>query len=236
MVRTSYERRAKNLYITAMLGAVICFIGDNLLGAYVPAADFGNKLMCISFSYEWADVHPYIFAAAGACGVISLLMMSAGFYGIYLHMKKAGSVLAKPFLLSAFVFVSVGILYHNVFAIAAYAYNRLADLGIEEAESFSLELFNVFIIVSLPAAVGYAVMTILMFISAYKGEILQKRICWINPLIFMIICIILSKLLPQTAFVNGVFGFGQQSIGFFIVFTAMYITSKKSSGNKNILH
>lgn len=224
--------KERTLFIIAMIGAVICFIGDNLLGAYVPAADFGNKLMCINFSYEWADVHPYIFAAAGACGIVSLLMMYAGFYGIYLEMKKADSALAKPFLPASSVFVSVGMLYHNVFAIAAYTYNRLTDSGFADAASFSLGLFNVFIIVSLPAAVGYAVLTVLMFISAFRGEILNRRICWINPLVFMMISVLLSKLLPQTAFVNGVFGFGQQSIGLFIVFTVFLLTGRKSAGSQ----
>ncbi len=222
MKTVTESTKEKRAYIIAMIGAVICFIGDNLLGAYIPAADFGNRLMCISFSYDWANVNPYIFAAAGACGIISLLMMFAGFYGIHLRMKKADSALAKPFLLSAFIFVAAGTLYHNVFAISAYAYNRLTVLGFEDAKGFALELFNVFIIVSLPAAIGYAAMTILMFISAFKGEILQKKLCWINPLVFMMVCILLSKLLPQTAFVNGVFGFGQQSIGLFIVFLVMY--------------
>ena len=225
--------KEKFLYITAMTGAVICFIGDNLLGAYVPATDFGSRLMCISFSYEWANVHPYIFAAAGACGVISLMLMFAGFYAIYMRMKDADSGLARPFLLSSFVFTAAGTLYHNVFAIAAYVYNRLSSVGYAGAKEFSLELFKVFIIVSIPAVIGYAGMTVMMFVSAFKGEIMQRHMCLINPFILMVGCIILSKLLPQTAFVNGVFGFGQQSIGLFIVFLTMYITGKhRHQGDK----
>ena len=112
--------KKKKLYILAILGAIICFVGDNLLGYYVPADDFGNKLLCINFSYEWANVNPVVFVVAGICGVISLLMMFAGFYGIYLRMKKGNTFISKIFLLGAFIFVSVGTLYHNVFAIAAY--------------------------------------------------------------------------------------------------------------------
>ena len=51
----------KKLYLIAIVGAIICFVGDNLLGYFVPTADFGNKLMCINFSYDWANVNPIRF-------------------------------------------------------------------------------------------------------------------------------------------------------------------------------
>ena len=218
--------KEKKLYIIAILGTIICFIGDNLLGYFIPAADFGNKLMCINFSYEWAEVNPYRFVVAGACGVVSLLMMFAGFYGIFLRMKKNNSKYAKPFLFGAFLFVSVGTLYHNVFSIAAYIYNKLSASGYLGAKELTLDVFNTFIIVGGLAAVGYAVLVALFFLDSLRGIIYPKK--WmsiINPLFFMIICIILSKLLPQTAFVNGVFDLGQQSLGLFIVFSVLYVTS-----------
>ncbi len=67
-------KKERTLYIIAMTGAVICFVGDNLLGFYKPASDFGSKLLFISFSYEWADADPAVFIAAGFLGVISLLL------------------------------------------------------------------------------------------------------------------------------------------------------------------
>ena len=63
-------------------------------------------------------------------------------------------------MISAFVFVSVGTLYHNVFAVTAYVYNKLSFYGFENAERFSMDIFNTFIIVGIPAAVGYACMSI----------------------------------------------------------------------------
>lgn len=42
--------KEKKLYMIAIVGAIICFIGDNLLGFFKPAADFGNKFLCINFS------------------------------------------------------------------------------------------------------------------------------------------------------------------------------------------
>lgn len=226
-------RKEKILYLIAILGAVICFIGDNLLGYFTPASDFGNDLMCINFSYEWANVNPVRFVFAGLCGVISLLMMFCGFYGIYLRMKNRSSIFAKYFLLASFIFVAVGTLYHNVFAIAAYIFNKLTNLGFENAKDFSLDVFNTFIIVGSLAAVGYAVQVILLFISSIKDDLLpHKWMCLINPFVFMAICILLSKLLPQTAFVNGVFDLGQQSIGLFIVFTVYFISCKKTDSIK----
>ena len=44
--------KEKKLYMIAIVGAIICFIGDNLLGFFKPAADFGNKFLCITFSYD----------------------------------------------------------------------------------------------------------------------------------------------------------------------------------------
>ena len=219
----------KKLYLVAIAGAIICFVGDNLLGYFVPAADFGNKLMCINFSYDWANVDPIRFVLAGLCGVVSLLMMFAGFYGFYTRIKKDKTV-AKIYLLASFVFVSVGTMYHNVFAIAAYIYNRLVNNGIANAEVLTLEVFNSFILVGALAALGYAVMVVVMFLEAIKGDVYPyKWMCIINPAFFMIVCILLSKILPQTAFVNGVFDLGQQSVGLFIVFITLYFTCKNRS-------
>jgi len=138
--------------------------------------------------------------------------------------------MSKVYLLASFIFVSVGTLYHNVFAIAAYIYNRLVNVGFSNAEAFTLEVFNTFILVGSLAAFGYAVMVAVMFLAAIKGIVYPyKWMAIINPAFFMIICIVLSKILPQTAFVNGVFDLGQQSIGLFIVFLVLYLTCENTS-------
>ena len=217
----------KRLYLIGILGAVICFIGDNLLGFFMPDQDFGSKLLCISFSYEWADADPLRFMAAGACGVIALLMMFAGFYGIYLRIKEKNGHLAKAFLFSSFVFVSVGTLYHNVFAAAGYIYNRLSENGFEGAELVSLDFFHAFIAVAALAAAGYIGMALTLFIAVLKGGVFSSKwMCLVNPLVFMAVCVTLSRILPQTPFINGVFGFGQQSIGFFIIFCVLIFHNK----------
>ena len=80
--------------------------------------------------------------------------------------------------------------------------------------------------IDLLAGLGYAVMVILFFIDSIKGVIYPKKwMCIINPFVFMMICIVLSKVLPQTAFVNGVFDLGQQSVGLFIVFCVLLFTA-----------
>ena len=217
--------REKKLYITAIIGAIICFIGDNLLGHYVPADDFGNKLVGIDFSYEWANVNPNYFIAAGICGVVSLLLMSFGFYGIYRRIAVGNKAMGKTFMLAVYLFVSVGILYHNVFAVAAYVYNRLTAAGFSNAKDFSLDVFNKFILVGAPAAVGFVIMSALMFIAALKGYTYShKWMCILNPLIIMGVCVGLAKILPRTAFINGVFSLGQQSLGFLLIFTTLLFT------------
>ena len=97
--------------------------------------------------------------------------------GVYLRMKANKDRLSKLFLLSAFVFVSVGTLYHNVFAVTAYVYNKLSFYGFENAERFSMDIFNTFIIVGIPAAVGYACMSIVFFISCVKGISIRNVAC-----------------------------------------------------------
>ena len=224
--------REKKLYIIAIIGAVICFVGDNLLGYFAPSSDFGSKLLCINFSYEWADVNPIRFVIAGLCGVVSLLMMFAGFYGIYSRIKNDKRI-SKIFIAASFVFVSVGILYHNVFAIAAYLYNRLTQSGFKDAQAFTMDVFNTFILVGALAVLGYGVMVIIIFVEALRGNIYPaKWMCVLNPFLIMIVCILLSKVLPQTALVNGVFGLGQQSIGFFILFISLFFTCKNESGER----
>ena len=223
------KMKEKELYLIAMSGAIICFIGDNLLGYYIPAEDFGNKLMCINFSYEWANVNPNRFVWAGLCGIISLIMMFAGFYGIYLRIKKKSNYPSKAFLFASFLFTSVGTMYHNVFAIVAYTYNKLVQSHFDAAKTVSLDIFNTFILVGALAAVGYAVIVIIMFMEGIKGNLYPRKwMCIINPFVFMVICIWLSKILPQTAFVNGVFNLGQQSLGLFIVFVTLWFTCRKS--------
>lgn len=98
------------------------------------------------------------------------------------------------------------------------------------AYDVTLEVFNTFILVGALAALGYAVMVVVMFLEAIKGDVYPyKWMCIINPAFFMIVCILLSKILPQTAFVNGVFDLGQQSVGLFIVFLTLYFTCKNRS-------
>lgn len=218
--------KEKKLYLIAILGAIICFIGDNLIGFFMPAEDFGSKLLCINFSYEWTLVNPLRFVVAGICGVVSLLMMFCGFYGIYLRMKKGNSKSAKLFLFGAFLFVAVGTMYHNVFTIAAYVFNKLSYAGFPAAKDFTMDLFNKFIVVGALAAVGYGIVVILMFVDSLRGIIFpHKWMSIINPFFFMVICIVLSKMLPQSAFINGVFNLGQQSLGLFIVFLVLIFTT-----------
>ena len=220
--------REKKLYIVAIIGAIICFIGDNLLGYFVPSSDFGSKLLCINFSYEWANADPIRFVIAGLCGVVALIMMFAGFYGIYFRIIS-DRLISKIFLLASFVFVSVGTLYHNVFAIAAYIYNKLINDGYDNAQTFTMDVFNTFIIVGSLAAFGYAVMVVIIFVESVRGKIYSNRwLCLLNPFLIMIVCILLSKFLPQTALVNGVFCLGQQSIGLFILFMTLYFICKEA--------
>lgn len=211
-------------FLIAMLGAIICFIGDNLLGCFMPSKLFGNSIFFPSFSFDWANANPLRFAIGGLCGVVALLMMSCGFYSIYEIMKCKKLKYANIFLISSFVFTSVGTLYHCVFAMTAFVYNRLFNEGISNAQSISEELFYTFIGVSAFAAIGFGLLSIILFWATYKKQICNsKYMALINPVIIMLICILLSKILPSTNYINGIFGWGQQSIGLFFTFLIYYL-------------
>lgn len=217
-------------FLIAMLGAVICFIGDNLLGCFMPSKSFGTPTLFPAFSLDWANANPLRFAIGGLCGVVALPMMFCGFYAIYRMMKCKKLKYATIFLISSFVFTSVGTLYHCVFAMTAFVYNRLWNEGVHIAQSISEELFYTFIGVAAFAAIGFGLLSMILFRAASKKQICgSKYMALINPLFIMLICVLLSKILPATSYSNGILGWGQQSIGLFFTFLAYDMRFKSCS-------
>lgn len=218
------NKQRKTYLKIAIIGAVICFVGDNLLGNFYPTTTFGNSVIFPAFSLEWANANPIRFLLGAVCGVIALLMMYPGFYSIYLLIKEYHHKYAKRFIIASFVFCAVGILYHCVFAITAFCYNKLNNLDIGNAEKIVEDIFNSFICVAIPAAVGFGIAVVILFIVTAKKILNNKPwLIAVNPLFIMIFCIVLSKILPTCSMVNGVFGWGQQSIALFFTFLIYYL-------------
>ena len=137
---------------------------------------------------------------------------------------------SKLFIICAFVFVSVGTLYHCVFAMTAYIYNRLYTLQVLESKLIAEQLFFVFIAVASLAAVAFAGLSVYLFFMTITGKFNNER--WLsifNPLLIMLVLIILSKILPANKVVNGVFAWGQQSIALFITFMMFLICSIRNN-------
>lgn len=223
----------KKLLIVSIIGSVLCFAGDMLLGCFTPSKEFGNSIIFPAFSDDWANSSPYRFIVGGSFGVIALLLMFCGFYGIYRLMLAKKCKYAKLFIICAFVFVSVGTLYHCVFAMTAYTYNKLSDLQVSEAKVIAEQLFFTFIGVSALAAVAFVGLSVYMFIVSITGKFDNKK--WLsifNPLLLMSVLIIMSKILPANKVVNGVFAWGQQSIALFITFMTFLIYSIRHSNNE----
>ncbi|MDE7164302.1 MAG: hypothetical protein K2O04_02620 [Clostridiales bacterium] len=223
----------KKLLIVGIIGSVLCFVGDMLLGCYTPTSGFGNSVIFPPFSDEWANSSPFRFIFGGLFGVIALLLMICGFYGIYRLMLAKKCKYSKLFIICAFVFVSVGTLYHCVFAMTAYIYNKLSSLQVLEAKQIAEQLFFTFIGVSALAAVAFVGLSVYMFIASITGKFDNKK--WLsifNPLLIMLLLIILSKFLPANKVVNGVFAWGQQSIALFITFMMFLIYSIRYSHNE----
>lgn len=223
----------KKLFIAGMIGSVLYFAGDMLLGCFTPSKEFGNSIIFPPFSDDWANSSPYRFIVGGLFGVIALLLMFCGFYAIYRIMMTKKCKYSKFFILCAFVFVSVGTLYHCVFAMTAYIYNKLYNLQVLEAKRIAEQLFFVFIGVASLAAVAFAGLSVYLFFVSIAGKFDNKK--WLsifNPLLIMLVLIVLSKILPANKVVNGVFAWGQQSLALFITFMAFLIYSICYSHNE----
>lgn len=223
----------KKLFIVGIIGSVLCFVGDMLLGCFTPSKEFGNSIIFPPFSEDWANSSLYRFIIGGLFGVIALLLMFCGFYAIYRIMKANKCKYSKLFIVCAFVFVSVGTLYHCVFAITAYIYNKLSNLQVLEAKLIAEQLFYVFIGVASLAAVAFAGLSVYLFFVSITGKFNNKK--WLsifNPLFIMLVSIILSKIFPANKVVNGVFAWGQQSIALFITFMMFLIYSIRYKYNE----
>ncbi|MCI9458786.1 MAG: hypothetical protein HFE44_17770 [Oscillospiraceae bacterium] len=220
----------KKLFVVGIIGSVLCFAGDMLLGCFTPTKEFGNSRIFPPFSDDWANSSPYRFVIGGLFGVIALLLMFCGFYAIYREMIAKKCKYSKLFIICAFVFVSVGTLYHCVFAMTAYIYNRLYTLQVLESKLIAEQLFFVFIAVASLAAVAFAGLSVYLFFMTITGKFNNER--WLsifNPLLIMLVLIILSKILPANKVVNGVFAWGQQSIALFITFMMFLICSIRNN-------
>ena len=220
----------KKLFVVGIIGSVLCFAGDMLLGCFTPTKEFGNSMIFPPFSDDWANSSPYRFVIGGLFGVIALLLMFCGFYAIYREMIAKKCKYSKLFIICAFVFVSVGTLYHCVFAMTAYIYNRLYTLQVLESKLIAEQLFFVFIAVASLAAVAFAGLSVYLFFMTITGKFNNER--WLsifNPLLIMLVLIILSKILPANKVVNGVFAWGQQSIALFITFMMFLICSIRNN-------
>ncbi len=63
----------KKLLIVGIIGSVLCFAGDMLLGCFTPSKELGNAIIFPPFSDDRANSSPYRFIVGGMFGVIALL-------------------------------------------------------------------------------------------------------------------------------------------------------------------
>lgn len=166
----------KKLFIVGIIGSVLCFAGDMLLGCFTPSKEFGNSIIFPPFSDDWANSSPYRFVIGGLFEVIALLLMFYGFYAIYREMIAKKCKYSKLFIICAFV--SVGTLYHCVFAMTAYIYNRLYNLQILESKLIAEQLFFAFIAVASLAAVAFAGLSVYLFFVTITGKFNNEK--WLS--------------------------------------------------------
>lgn len=213
------KKIVKNLVI-AIIGAMICFVGDMLLGCFYPSNSTGVARLFPAFSEEWAYVNGIRFVFGAICGVIALMMMFCGFYAIFLSMEHWRTKYRKIFLIASFVFVSAGTVYHCIFAITAWLYNKLIIYNTMQAKQISKEFFYTFIPVGGLAAIGFIALSFILFLAAIKRVWKNtKGFIFVNPILFMMLSVLLVKLLPKSKIITGIFDWGQQSVSLFLVFS-----------------
>ena len=78
----------KKLFMVGIIGSVLCFTGDMLLGCFNPSGSKGMAKFFPAFSEEWSEVNAIRFVFGGICGVVALLLIFWGFFAIYLLMEK----------------------------------------------------------------------------------------------------------------------------------------------------
>ena len=97
--------------MVGIIGSVLCFTGDMLLGCFAPSKEFGNSIIFPPFSEDWANSSPNRFIIGGLFGVIALLLMFCGFYAIYREMIVKKCKYSKLFIICAFCFLFQSALY-----------------------------------------------------------------------------------------------------------------------------
>ena len=212
------------LFVIAIIGSILCFVGDLLLGCFYPVESTGIAVLFPAFSEQWASANGARFIGGAICGIVALLMMFCGFYSIFLSMNQLNTKCRKIFLIASFVFVAVGTVYHCTFAITAWLYNKISNFDPIMAQQISSEFFNTFIFVAVLAVIGFIILSSIIFFASIKGACgNSKWFVLVNPLFFMVILVALAKILPPNAIVTGIFDWGQQSISLFLVFS-IYLT------------
>ena len=151
----------KKLFYIAIAGSLLCFCGDMLLGCFYPMEKVGIFHLFPAFSEEWSNATSIRFIIGGLLGVIALLLMFCGFYAISVLLKEKVGKYDKLFFIASIVFVSVGTLYHCVFAISAWLYNQLAEENIVLAKRISERFFTTFICVAFLAAISFIILSII---------------------------------------------------------------------------
>lgn len=148
-------------------------------------------------------------------------------YAIYEMLKRNNSRYGKAFLITSIIFVAVGTLYHCVFAMTAWLYNRLAVYGLDMAKQVSENMFITFIGVAFIAAIAFIALSVEMFLAASEGDWKQRIWILVNPLIIMLLLMIMAAILPQNKVFNGFLEWGQQSVSLFIIFTVFIIKKRE---------
>ena len=157
------------LFLIAIAGHLLCGYCDCLL-TYVPGGKkFGAKQLkdkaLMAETFEKMPLKNPLLSMLLGC--LALFMCSAGYYGIYLWMKKFSKTYAVIILISSALFVVAGTAHHILCGVAEWIYVRMGRT--EDTFDAVIKLFKDTSATMIACYLGWAVFGIIMLIAVITG-------------------------------------------------------------------
>lgn len=157
------------LFLMAIAGHLLCGYCDCLL-TYIPGGKkFGAKQLkdktLMAETFEKMPLNNPLLSMLLGC--LALFMCSAGYYGIYLWMRKFSETYAVIILVSSAFFIVVGTAHHILCGVAEWMYIRMGRT--EEAFEAVIKLFKDTSATMIGCYLGWAVFGIIMLVAVITG-------------------------------------------------------------------
>ena len=159
----------KLLFSAAIIGHLLCGYCDCLLtyipgyGKFDPKSMSDNKLMSKTFE-KMTLKNPQMSMILGC---FALMMIAAGYFGMYLWFSKISKIISILILISATLFFIPGTAHHVFCGVAEWFYIKMGRT--EEAREAVVKFFKDTSITMILCYLGMAVFGITLFVAVVTG-------------------------------------------------------------------